>query len=230
MKFKSQIFTQVSGSVGGLTFSRNKGGLYTRARSIPTNPATAAQVAARDALSTLVDAWTNSLTSGQRDAWATYALNTPVVDVFGDSKLLSGQQMYIRSNQPRLRSGVARIDDGPATFDLGTFTTPSITISAAAPTTVNISFTDTDEWANNDGAFLINLMSRGQNPSVNFFKAPFQFAKNIIGLTAGPAVSPEAFPSPFTYTEGQKVFMSSRASQADARLSTSQIVSTIVTA
>ena len=40
MLFKSAAFTQASGSVGGLTFAHNRGGMYTRARSIPVNPKT----------------------------------------------------------------------------------------------------------------------------------------------------------------------------------------------
>lgn len=230
MKFKSQIFTAVSGSVGGLTFAKNKGGLYTRARSIPTNPNTVAQIAARDAFSTLVDAWTNIVTQAQRDAWGVYALNTPVVDVFGDPKLLTGQQMYIRSNQPRVRNAKPRIDDGPTTFDLGTFTTPSITISAAAASDVIVAFTNGDAWAIIDGGFLLGLVSRSNNASIQFFKSPFQSMGSIAGDTAIPPASPATLPSRFTYAEGTRVFASFRASQSDGRLSTAQIVNTIVTA
>lgn len=229
MKFKSQVFTAVSGSVGGLTFARNKGGLYTRARAIPTNPNTAAQINARDALSTLVDAWTTFVTQAQRDAWDVYALNVPVVDVFGDPKLLTGQQMYIRSNQPRVRNGEARVDDGPTVFNLGTFTTPSIAISAASPSDVVISFTNTDSWANALGGFLFAGASRGQNASIQFFKSPFRTIGSIDGDAAPPS-SPATLVSDFVYALGQKVFATFRASQSDGRLSTAQIVNTIVTA
>ena len=229
MLFKSQIFTQVSGSVGGLTFARNRGGLYTRGRVIPTNPNTPSQVAARDAMSTLVDAWTLQLTQSQRDAWDTYAKNTPVVNVFGDPKLLTGQQMYIRSNQPRVRNGEARVDNGPSTFDLGTFTTPAITISAASPSDVNVAFTDTDAWANLAGGFLFVGISRQQNPSINFFKSPFRALGTVIG-DPSPPTTPETFISDFAYALANKAFATFRASQSDGRLSTTQIVSTIVTA
>lgn len=229
MKFKSQIFTQVSGSVGGLTFGSNRGGLYTRARAIPTNPNTAAQVAARDAMSTLVDSWTNILTPTQRTSWATYALNTPVIDVFGDAKKLTGQQMYIRSNQPRIRNAIARRDDAPVIFDLGTFTGPSMVISAASPFDIVVSFDNSDSWAIASGGHLVAGASRGQNPSKNFFKSPFQTMGTIVGDPT-PPVSPATLTSPFTYAEGQKVFATFRASQGDGRLSTPQIIDTIVTA
>ncbi len=229
MLFKSQVFTQVSGSVGGLTFARNRGGLYTRARAIPTNPNTASQVAARTALSTLVDAWTTILTLAQRDAWETYAKNTPVVNVFGDPKLLTGQQMYIRSNQPRVRNGEARVDDGPTTFDLGTFTTHSIAISAASPSDIDVGFTNTDSWAVAVGGFLFVGISRQQNPSINFFNSPFRALGSVDGAVIAPT-SPETLISDFTYAEGNKAFATARASQPDGRLSNDQIVETIVTA
>ena len=227
MKFKSQIFTAVSGSVGGLTFAKNKGGLYTRARAIPTNPNTPAQVAARDALSTLVDAWTNILAESQRDAWRTYAANTPVVDVFGDPKLLTGQQMYLRSNQPRVRAGVPRVDPGPTIFNLGTFTTISIAISAAAPNDIIVTFTTGDAWANVDGGFLFIGASRQQNQSISFFKGPFRQAGTIFGDPV-PPTSPKTIVSDFPYALANKAFVTARAGQADGRLSTAQIVSTVV--
>ncbi len=229
MLFKSQIFTQVSGSIGGTTFSRNKGGLYTRARSVPVNPNSTAQIAARNAFSSLVNAWTEILTGTQRDAWDLYALNTPVTNVFGDSKTLTGQQMYIRSNQPRVRQGEARVDSGPVIFDLGTFTTPVLTINETAPNTISVAFTNTDTWAIAVGGFLFALASRGQNQSKNFFKGPFRSAGNIAGAVVPPG-SPEALTSPFPYAEDQKVFVAFRAGQPDGRLSNQQIVETIVAA
>ena len=227
MKFKSQVFTQVSGSVAGLTFGHNRGGLYTRARSIPTNPNTPDQIAARSAMSDIVNAWLSILTQLERDAWEVYAQNTPVIDVFGDPKLLTGQQMYIRSNQPRIRNALGRSDTAPAIFELGTFTTPSIAISAALPNDVVVSFTGTDAWNNEDGSFLIGGISRGQNPTKNFFKSPFRTMGALVGAVIPPA-SPGTLTSPFPFVEGQKAFATFRAARFDARLSTAQIVNTIV--
>lgn len=229
MKFKSALVTQASGSVGGITFGNNKGGLYVRSRAIPTNPNSASQQSARAALTDTVNAWTSILTQAQRDAWITYAANTPVVDVFGDSKLITGQQHYIRSNSPRKRFGEARVDDGPTTFNLGTFTNVSFAVSAAAPTDLVVSFTNTDEWATAAGGFLFVTASRGQNASKEFFKAPFRFAEAIVGDAIAPT-SPATLTSPFSYVEGQKVFINVTAAQLDGRYSSAQIVSTIVTA
>ena len=227
--FQSTIFSAVSGKLGGTVFSRNKGGKYIRSLGIPTNPNSPAQIAARDALSTPVDAWTNILTQAQRDAWIVYALNVPVLNRLGETKNITGQQMYIRSNQPRLRNGIGRRDDGPTLFDLGTFTTPSLVVSAAQPSDLVVSFDDSDEWAQLAGGFLIGLASRGQNASKVFFGAPFRTAGFIAGDPITPT-SPATLTSPFVYAQGQRVFMQFRASQADGRLSTTQIIDTLVTA
>ncbi|KKM06452.1 hypothetical protein LCGC14_1743870, partial [marine sediment metagenome] len=48
MLFKSGLITQGSGSIGGLTASHNRGGMYFRARTIPTNPATSFQTVVRN--------------------------------------------------------------------------------------------------------------------------------------------------------------------------------------
>ena len=229
MLFKSPIFSQASGSVNGLTFSHNKGGQYTRGRAIPTNPNTPAQLAARNAMAQVVDAWTNVLTQAQRDAWSVYATNTPVINRLGDSVTLSGQQMYIRSNSARVRAGVGRRDDGPVINDLGTFTTPSIVVSAASPNDIEVTFDNSDAWAIVAGGFLFVSVSRGQNQSINFFKAPFQQAGRITGAVV-PPTSPETLVGPFPYAEGQKIFATFRASQSDGRLSNNQIVNTIATA
>ncbi len=229
MKFKSALVTQASGSIGGFTAGSNKGGLYLRARAIPTNPNSTAQQEARSAMTESVNVWTSVLTAAQREAWRTYAANTPVVDVFGDAKLLTGQQMYIRSNSPRLRQSKASVPAGPTTFNLGLFTAVSFTVSEAAPNDIVVTFTAADAWANAVGAHLFIGISRGQNPSRDFFKSPFRQLGSIDGA-ATPPTSPATIASPFAYTEGQKVFAFIRASQDDARLSTAQIADTLVTA
>ena len=69
MKFKSALVTQASGSVGGMTFSRNRYGMYTRAKGLPVNPNSEFQQAVRQIFSGLSSAWNGVLTSGQRSGW-----------------------------------------------------------------------------------------------------------------------------------------------------------------
>lgn len=112
MKFKSTLLAQASGSLAGATFSRNKGGSYVRSRVIPLNPNTPDQVTQRGHLSALATGWRN-LTDEQRATWIRNAPQFPYVDVLGDSRVLSGFQLYLKLNLNLITAGQATIDTCP---------------------------------------------------------------------------------------------------------------------
>jgi hypothetical protein len=87
---------QISGSVGGVVFARNRGGAYIRNKTAPVQPGTALQLAARTIFGSAVNTWTNILDSTQREAWNTYASAVPYTDIFGETRYYSGQQRYIQ--------------------------------------------------------------------------------------------------------------------------------------
>jgi hypothetical protein len=64
----------MSGSVGGTTYSSNKGGAVARVRVTPTNRRTGAQVRRRQQLGSVAATW-NSLLPANRLAWESYATN-----------------------------------------------------------------------------------------------------------------------------------------------------------
>ena len=191
MKFKSHIVTQVSGSVGGTTYAQNQGGMYMRARSIPTNPNTSFQQSYRQFFKTVMNAWTNTLTAAQRAAWSTYAKNTPVINSLGSSIILGDNAMFLRTNGPALQNGISLFASAPTTFDLGAFTAPVPTITHAT-TSMSVAFTTGDTWNTAGGALLL-YASRAQNGSINFFKGPFR----LVGKISGGATSPQTFTLPF---------------------------------
>ena len=127
--------SQLSGSVGGTTASRNKGGQYFRNRAIPTNPNTTAQQTVRSNLATLSADW-SGLTNAQRQAWLEWARQNPVINNLGNQILLSGQQAYIQLNSR------IKLDGGTVQ------TTPPITTSPNGFDTVtqdgDIGLGDTD--------------------------------------------------------------------------------------
>lgn len=226
MKFKSPIFSQVSGSIAGMTFSHNRGGLYTRSRTIPVNPSSEAQVAVRAAFSGLVSDWINTLTDAQREAWTLYALNTPLVDRLGDPLTLTGQQMYIRCNTPRVNAGFDVVDDGPTTFGEALLTSVSLA-DMTAPDDLDVGYDATNPWATNVGGGLFIQVGQPQNPTINYFKGPYRFAGSEAGAIV-PPTPPVTLVTPFTYTTGQKIFMRVRSSEANGRLSAAQFFSAIV--
>lgn len=218
MKFTSPIITAGSGSIAGLTASRNKGGNYFRARAVPTNPNTTYQQAVRTYMAGLVDDWTNALTSTQRDGWAVYALNVPKLDALGNLIFLTGQQWYIACNLPRLQAGLASVDDAPGIYNRGSYTEPSFTIDTANDE-VDVAFENSDAWANEDDSAMLVYASRPQNPSINYFKGPYRYADLIAGDGTTPPTSPAAITLPFPVAANQRIFLRVQVSRADGRLS-----------
>ena len=87
----------VSGSIGGTTFSHNRGGPYVRNRSIPTDPNTQSQQNVRSILATQSASWADQ-TDAIRAAFGNWAVQNPVINALGRSILLSGQQAFVQLN------------------------------------------------------------------------------------------------------------------------------------
>jgi len=228
MLFRGSLIAQASGSVAGNTFSHNRGGQYIRNRSTPTNPNSPAQIVIRTGLADLSQLWSSTLTVAQRAAWDTYAANVPVLNRLGDSIFLTGFNMYIRSNTPRLQAGLPRVDDGPVVFTLGSFT-PVTTILTAAGSLIATAFDNTDAWANEDDSSMLVYGARSLNQTINYFRGPFRFSGTIDGNATTPPASPAINASPFTLASTTKAFTRYTVSRADGRLSNEQITSGTVT-
>lgn len=218
MKYKSTLLGQASGSLAGVTFSHNKGGEYVRRRAIPTNPNSTFQQAVRGIVAALSNHWLNTLTAAQRAAWETYAENVTIVDRLGDPIYITGLNHYVRSNTPLLQAGMTRVDAAPTTFNLGEFTNPSFGYDAAN-SEVDVTFDNTDAWANEDDAAMILWASRQQNPSINYFKGPYRFAGTIDGDSVTAPTSPAAISAPFACAAGNFCFCKVSVIRADGRLS-----------
>lgn len=209
--------TAASGSTGGLVASRNKGGNYFRGRTIPTNPNTDLQQAQRSALGSLANQWGSVLTEEQRESWITYAKNVARTNTLGDAIKLSGTQMYIRSNTPRIQAGLAVVQNAPTDFNIGE--TPIISeftvtvldglvLNAAVPTGTLVT----------DQALLFLGIPQGAGRS--FFRGPYRFAGTDALTTGGVINFALDFDSlPFTYALAQKVFARITVSLTDGRYS-----------
>jgi len=234
MLFKSQLVTQVSGSVGGTTYSHNKSGMYQRARAIPVNPNSGHQITVRASLTSLVTAWANTLTEAQREGWNMWAANTPFINRLGDAFNISGQNAFIGANTPRLQTisklstAIAQVNDAPTLYNRGDFTTPSFT--AVELDTLDITFNNGDDWANEDGAAMLIYMGRPQNASRNFFKGPLR----LLAAIEGDSVTAPTSPVSVTYAEcasraypldgGTKIWIIAVVTRADGRYSSKRFV------
>jgi len=218
VKFGAGI-VQMSGSIGGTTFARNRFGNYSRAKTKPVNPQTSAQVLVRATLATLTTRWSETLTAAQRTAWNLYGASLAMLNKLGETVYLTGFNHYIRSNSMLLRAGFTIVDAGPTDFELpsqdGTF---AITASAATQV-ISAVYDDTQPWCDLDEAYMHLFVGRPQNPQRNFFNGPWTIAAAIEGDSASPPTSPEAIASPVVFVEGQRIWVYARIQLPDGRLS-----------
>lgn len=208
---------QRSGSTGGTTYSRNRFGAYTRSRSVPVNPNTARQVAARNAVTSLTIAWNNTLTQAQRDAWNVYGANVSWLNRLGQTVNLTGLNHYIRSNAISVALNKPRIDAAPTIFNLAAAELSLSATASEATQQYTIAYDDTQTWANEAGAFQFFYAGLPQNGGIGFFGGPYRFVNLADGAT--PAVSPGIFAAPFPFAAGNRLWVRSRILRADGRLS-----------
>lgn len=210
---------QMSGSIAGNTFARNRFGNYVRARTKPVNPNSSGQQAVRAAMAQLTTRWSSTLTAIQRTAWNLYGSNVAMNNRLGETVFLTGFNHYIRSNSILVREGLTIVDDGPTLFELpqadGTF---AITATEAGQT-ISCIFDDTLPWANETGAYLFTFQGTPQNAQRNFFAGPWRYMNKIIGDDSSPPITPSVQPTVFAITEGQRQWVYARVIRKDGRLS-----------
>ena len=124
-----------SGSVNGTTYSRNYTGAYMRNRTVPVNPNTESQQEARSFMSIATARWA-VLTQEQRNAWAIYAAQTPVVNKVGDTVHLKGNNFH---------AGVAAFALAEGASLSTTDAAPPIPGVAAAASSTDIEITDAQD-------------------------------------------------------------------------------------
>lgn len=212
--FKSQILTQASGSVGGMTYTRTPSGMVIRAKSMPVNPSTPLQQVSRVAMSTLSTRWVTTLTEEQREGWAFYAAGVARKNKLGDQIYLAPNAMYIRCNSPRVQAGMAPVDDAPTEYTCGEpVQFGQLNQDETTPFTVMFSFSESEIGVND---YVLLYLSRPTNASVNFFKGPYRYAQRFNNTTADIVLTPGD-----GWVAGNKIHARAQITYADGRLSPS---------
>ena len=233
MKFTSPIVSSGSGSIAGLTLSRNRYGMYLRQKAIPVNPNTEGQQAVRLAFAKAVQVWATTLSATDREAWTIYAANVPKRNVMSYGGSATGQAEFIASYTIRLAVGSPSITSyaAPTTYTRSPFTDPVITAASGATFTLSAAFTNTDEWATAAGGFMLFSVGLLQNPSRTFYKGPFTGfgSYKIIGGTV-PPTSPASIDvhALDSAVPGQKVWVKTQTITADNRVSIPKILGPFV--
>lgn len=215
MKYVSALLTAARGKVRGLVASHNKGGTYFRGKTIPTNPRSSGQVAARNRVSSLIARFRTTVSSSNQAGWATFALNVNVIDKLGNSILLTASNWYVKANAQRMVGSLAIVDIPPTTFALSTLSPFTGTLTASAGTMV-VGWSAADDWqSSSTTAGVMFYASRPQNSTINYFISPYRFAARISSTnSSGTAVLSLPFPAG---TSGSKIFLKAIASTTDGR-------------
>lgn len=135
------IHGEMSGSIAGNTYSRNKGGLYVKRAAHPTNPNSVLQQAARATLQSISAGWA-SLTEDQRDNWNQYAAANPRINRLGESFFATGHQWYVALNARLADVQRPGVTSAPVLNTVPTLTAASVA-SVVDPDTVSVTWSAT---------------------------------------------------------------------------------------
>ena len=91
------VVAAISGSIGGTTFAHTKGGTVARAKLRQTKKTGFRNLQVRNDMSRQRGIW-RGLTTIQRQAWTVAALQLPRANRLGQRNVMSGYQLFIRTN------------------------------------------------------------------------------------------------------------------------------------
>lgn len=219
MKFKSQVYTEASGSIGGITYSRNSAGMYTRGRVLPVNTNTARQQVIRNAMAAAQSAWLG-LTTIVQGEWNAYAAATPIRDRLGAEIYVTGRAMYIRQYVLRAQASKAQIIAAPASAGIGVLNAVTAAIHGTSCTVTPVSG---GSWRTASG-FASVFCSLPKPVGRNFYAGPYQFL-GVIGGTSGV----KTLVLPTSYQAGQKGFIRVQALQGNGRFTNEQTTTAVAT-
>lgn len=218
---------QMSGSIAGNTYARNRYGNYARARTKPINPNTDSQVKARSIFDQLTEIWSDGLSVAQRASWGVYADNEAMKNKLGETIHLSGYNHFIRSNAARYQYHPAcLVINAPTDFTLPAKDNTLVIDVDAAPQLITVTFNNTRAWCAETLGLLLMYQGLPQNGQRNFFAGPWHYLKGFHGSPA--PTSPWGTDPYYAVAEGQKCWLRCRISRADGRLSEPWQVSTVV--
>jgi hypothetical protein len=132
---------QISGSVGGTVYSRNRYGTYERSRVHPTVSTTAEAQGAKAILGTVSAMWAG-LSNGQRAAWRQYGTNNPITDRLGMKQALDGHAAFVSVNGKLLCAGAQVILD-PVSGVRPMAVLPGTLTATTPPPSLSVTFDDT---------------------------------------------------------------------------------------
>jgi hypothetical protein len=108
VKFGS-LLTEISGSIGGSTFQRNKYGNTLRNKPNPIKSQSPSQLSVRQLMKQAHDAWT-ALTDAERKQWQQYTTFSNPKIRHDHNVVMSGHSLYLKYQVLRLLAGLEILD------------------------------------------------------------------------------------------------------------------------
>lgn len=196
------IVADMRNKLNGTVFSKNRYGAYARTKVTPVNPQTAAQAAVRNRLSSQSQAW-RGLTQSQRNAWQAAASNFPFTDIFGNSKVLSGQALFVKLNANIVNAGGLVLTDPPAPVGIPELILTSVTPASGAGT-MDLVFNGPTPAS----MILIVQATPQVSPGKSFVKNLFRQVSTYVAATASPLDLHSVYVARFgSLVAGQKIFV-----------------------
>jgi hypothetical protein len=131
----SALVNDARNKQGGTVFTKTRFGAMNRRKSSPVQPRTSYQTQVRSLFTLLSKRWATQLSATQLAGWRALATANPRSNVFGNSIVLTGLQMYQALNRNLQTIGVAIIDDAPASLTVGAPGTITLANAIGPPTT-----------------------------------------------------------------------------------------------
>jgi hypothetical protein len=204
---------QLSGSVGGVTYSRGRGGAICRVKVAPTQPDTPAQVIQRGRMAGISKLWAGSVDEPKKRAWNQRSKEHPYRNAFGDAHELSGFGYFVQMNLDSMTSGETVVDTPPIYQIETALTAMTFTITNKATRTITI------VWAAEGETEFCHVVLRVANnvsPGVSFVKNLYRIATVTPVDMASPLIV--ALPeSVGELTTGRKLFVQMSLFDANSR-------------
>lgn len=177
----SALVSDMRGKLNGSVMAKNKGGNYMRNKTTPVNPQSQFQQLTRARFGGVSSGW-RSLSDIEVTKWNEAAKSFPYTDIFGDSRLLNGIQLFTKLNANLKIANSPQLVDAPSPRGV---VSPTITSLSAviANTSLDIALNipTTQEPTN------IVIEATQPLPSgIRFFKNRFRFLNSYISTNTVP--------------------------------------------
>lgn len=189
--------------IGGQVASKNRYGAYMRNKVTPVNPQSTAQQNVRAAFAANSQAW-RGLTDAERQSWIDAAPSFPIIDIFGNSKILAGNALYQSLNSNLSKASEAAISTAPAPVAVPSVATLTVTADESTGV-VSIAWTDTPVPA--DTSLLI-YATPCVGAGISFVKNKFRLVEVLTATTASPTTIDVIYGTVFgPLVVGQKIYI-----------------------